>query len=232
MVHPEPCPTALRPPVRATVAKLAVIGVYFAVWWTVYAFTNSRTSDSARTVRFERPVDVFPDIIQPWTAVVYLGGGLALPLLPFLFNWSWPRVGFVLTCYAVASAVAFLCYWFWPVSIERPAFDGPGLGEWLMRTVVAVDEPANCFPSAHVLYAILGATLVGHGGASPPVRIATWLLAGAVAITTVTTGQHYFIDVAGGVGAALLGYGAARLLFRGVVGPAPAERGGRRPKGP
>src|SRR5262249_34531326 len=78
-----------------------------------------------------------PRIIQPWTAFLYVFGGLALPLLPFYYNWDWPRLRLVLACYALASALAFVCYWAWPLSIVRPSFEQPGLGDWLMRQGLA-----------------------------------------------------------------------------------------------
>ena len=39
-----------------------------------------------------RPCDLWPEIIQPWTAVVYVFGGFLLPLLPFYYNWAWPKL--------------------------------------------------------------------------------------------------------------------------------------------
>jgi membrane-associated phospholipid phosphatase len=193
-------------------ARALVVAAYFMIWSATYHITNAHGSDPVQTVHLTRPCDLVPGIIQPWTAVLYLAGGLVLPLLPFAYNWSWPKLRFVLACYAVSSTLAFLCYWAWPLGIVRPSFEGPGLGNWLMRQVVAVDGEANCFPSSHVLFAVLGALLVGHGGAGRPVRVAVWALAVAVCATTVTTGQHYFLDVAGGAAFALAGYGVARVL--------------------
>jgi membrane-associated phospholipid phosphatase len=206
--------TALRwSRIGNSAARLAVIAGYFAAWWCIYGHMNAHGADPVRTVHLTRPADLIPGIIQPWTAVVYLLGGIVLPLLPFIYNWSWPRLRFVLACYAITTSLAFACYWLWPVSIIRPAYEGPGLGQWLMREVVAIDRPANCFPSSHVFYAVLGALLLARTGASRLVRLMTWALAVVVSVTTVTTGQHYFLDAAGGVAVALLGYAIARYLL-------------------
>jgi membrane-associated phospholipid phosphatase len=115
--------------------------------------------------------------------------------------------------YALTSATAFACYLIWPLWIDRPSYDGPGVGRWLMREVVSVDGAANCAPSSHVFYAVLAALLVGRAARTPAVRAAVWVLAVAVSATTVTTGQHYFVDVVGGVVVSLFGYSAVRALL-------------------
>ena len=128
-------------------------------------------------------------------------------------NWAWPKRTFVLAAYAITSARAFDCYVLWPVRIGRPPFDGPSVGLWLMRGVVAVDGAANCTPSSHVFYAVLAGLLVGRSAASRATRAGVWALAVAVCATTVTTGQHYFMDIPTGVAAALLGYFAAGAIL-------------------
>ncbi len=208
---------------REAAARAAVVGCYFAVWSAVYSFTNAYASDPARTIHFVRPCDLAPDIIQPWTAFIYVFGGMVLPLLPFFYNWRWSKLWFVLACYVLSSAVAFVCYCVWPLGIVRPSFEGPGPGQWLMRQVVSIDQEANCFPSSHVYYALLGAILVWHGGASRLVRGATCLLAAAVCATTVTTGQHYVLDVAGGAAVAAASYVAVRFLLPDRGAPAPRK---------
>ena len=213
-------PTSTRLSRRQVAARLLVIAAFGLVWWAGYSLTNAYAADPSRTIRLVRPCDVLPGVIQPWTAVVYLAGGLALPLLTFYYNWDWPKLRLVLACYALGSALAFLCYCAWPVSIARPSFDGPGLGNWLMRRVLSVDGEGNCFPSSHALYAVLAALLVRHGGAGRPVRALTGLLAAAVCVTTVTTGQHYVLDVAGGAAVAGATYGAVLLASRRTRAPA------------
>jgi membrane-associated phospholipid phosphatase len=200
--------------VLETAAKLGVVWLFFLAWAVVYDRVNQHGADPARTIHFKiRPTDRFPWIIQPWTAVIYLFGGFALPVLPFALHRSWRGLRFVLTCYTLTSLIAFAVYWFFPLGIMRPVYTGDGLGERLMRGVFTWDLEANCFPSSHTFFAVLGALLVSVGGARPAVRRATWALAVAVCATTVTTGQHYFIDIAGGIVAALLGFSVARLLM-------------------
>jgi membrane-associated phospholipid phosphatase len=198
--------------------RVMLVGAYFVIWYTGYYFTNALGSEPSRAIHLVRPCDLWPAIIQPWTAIIYVFGGFVLPLLPCYYNWAWPKLRFVLFCYTICSVLAFSCYLVWPLSIVRPSFEGPGLGRWLMRQVLTVDNEANCFPSSHVYYAVLGAILVRHGGAGRPARWATYVLAVAVCATTVTTGQHYFLDIAGGLVVAVLSYLVTRSLLPEQVG--------------
>jgi membrane-associated phospholipid phosphatase len=118
----------------------------------------------------------------------------------------------------MASCLAFACYWLWPVCIARPSYAGPGVGLWLMREVVAVDGAANCTPSSHAIFAILPALLIQWRAKSCATRAAVWAAAVAVCATTVTTGQHYYLDPVAGAGTALAAAYLVRLAFpRGTV---------------
>jgi len=193
--------------------KAAVILAYFWAWFYVYGRVNSYVCDPVRTIHLTTPYQFIPALIQPYTAIIYVFGGLLMPAIPFLYRWSWTAIRFVLCCYTVTSLLAFPVYLIWPLSIVRPVFQGENFGERLMLWVFEKDQPGNCFPSSHVFFAILGALLVPRTGPGPAVRGAIWLLAVAVCVTTVTSGQHYFIDIPGGVAAALLGYAATRSLM-------------------
>jgi membrane-associated phospholipid phosphatase len=207
---------AERPPGGASpltvLAKLAAIGTFFAVWTALYKLMNEWGTVSSRAIHLTRPCDLWPGMIQPWTAVIYVFGGVLVAFLPFPYNWSWDRLRFVLATYAVASTISFLAYALVPLCITRPEFPGAGLGDRLMHGVLAVDNEANCCPSLHTVFAVLGAVLVAHGGAPRGVCLATAVLAAAVCVTTVTTGQHYLIDVPGGVVTAVASYYGVRRV--------------------
>src|SRR5258708_30014561 len=114
----------LHSPIRmpAVVAKLAVIAAFFVIWSAVYNLTNAHGSAPDRAIYFGRPCDQFPGVIQPWTAVIYLLGGVALPLVPFYLHWRWPGLRFVLTCYTIAAVVSFATDWLVPGVIGPPTF--------------------------------------------------------------------------------------------------------------
>jgi membrane-associated phospholipid phosphatase len=197
------------PPGRAwaqVLGKAAVVAGFFGVWVWVYDVVNAFAADPIRTIHLTGPASVFPWIIQPWTAVIYIPGGLIFAFAPFWYYRSWRGIALVLVCITLSSLISFLMYWAWPVSMVRPEFAGGTVGERLVRWFYSVDRPANCFPSLHVVFAVLGALLIARAGANRPARWFWWTLAAAVTVTTVTTGQHYFIDVPAGVSVAVVGY--------------------------
>lgn len=208
---------------RDDLVKLTAIFLFFFLWFQTYKFFNDWGSRPGRAIRLARPCDVWPGLIQPWTAVIYLFGGGLIPFLPFVYNWGWEKLRVVLRAYVISSLISFTAYGLVPMSITRPPYEGSGLGERLMRWVLTVDNEANCCPSSHTTFAILAAILVAHGGAPRGVRAATWVLAVAICLTTITTGQHYFIDVPGGVVTAVVSYyaalGAQSGLRRAARGP-------------
>ena len=208
---PSERPSGLRPSFAFLLKATSIVG-YFWLWFFIYDKINQHVSDPVRTIHLTSPRQLYPGLIQPYSALIYVFGGLTLPALPFLYYRSWREIRFVLCCYTMTSLLAFTCYLVWPLSIERPDYQGANLGERLMLWVFSKDLPGNCFPSSHTYFAILAAVFIGTGTTTRVTRISTWALAAAVCVTTVTSGQHYFMDVPGGVAASLPGvlcYGQA-----------------------
>jgi membrane-associated phospholipid phosphatase len=74
-------------------------------------------------------------------------------------------------------------------------------------------EPIVCFPSFHVIWAILSARAL-WGFRS--LRIPAGILATLISISTITTGWHYFVDVLGGMGVAAVSILAANAYLLGI----------------
>jgi membrane-associated phospholipid phosphatase len=208
---------AFRRCYSALLKVTAIVG-FFWLWFFVYDRVNQYVSDPTRTIHLKSPRQMVPGLVQPYSAIIYVFGGLMLPALPFLYHRSWRGIRLVLCCYTLTSLLAFACYLLWPLSIVRPEYRGDNLGERLMLWVFSKDLPGNCFPSSHTYFAILAAVFVGRSTANRVTKRSTWALAVAVCATTVTSGQHYFIDVPGGVAVAFLGcYATDRLrAARGI----------------
>ena len=170
------------------------------LWWWLYASINSYNSEPVRAIYWSpRPADVYPGLIQPISAVIYTFGAATLLFWPMILGWDWSRLRILLFSFLVGTIVGFSCFLMWPLAMARPEFDGTRIGESIMRVVFAVDHPANCFPSFHAFFAIIGALFI-HAYRPDHSReyVAAYLLAAAVLVTTITTGQHYFIDPFGG----------------------------------
>jgi membrane-associated phospholipid phosphatase len=207
---------------EATVKAFVIVGFY-AVWLWAYDTINGFAADPVRTIHLTSPAAMFPWIIQPWTALIYITGGVAFALAPFVYYATWRGITFVMVCVWASSLMAFANYWAWPVSMIRPEFPGNTLGERLMLWIFLVDKPANCFPSLHVVFAVLGALLITRAGVGRAASWFWWTFSAAVSVSTITSGQHYFIDVPGGVAVALAGYSLGCWLMRGALSqPRPA----------
>lgn len=74
-----------------------------------------------------------------------------------------------------------------------------------------------CFPSFHVIWAVLSAVALGSLGRVP--RILSAMLAGLIVISTMTTGWHYATDVLGGVIIAIVSLALAKVFLRPISQP-------------
>jgi membrane-associated phospholipid phosphatase len=68
-----------------------------------------------------------------------------------------------------------------------------------------------CFPSFHVIWAILGANALW---CFKPLRIPVAILSTLIILSTMTSGWHYFVDVLAGLLVAAAAIAASRALSR------------------
>jgi len=183
--------------------KAAVWLTAVLAWNLAYAELNSRGVQLG--VFWESP-----GIYKPWAVYPYVFGPIILLILPLVRNWRARRLYPMLAAYSVAIALSFAVYYFYPVVMVRIDYQGLGLADRLMRLVVSADDPANCFPSSHCMFAILGAWYVRAGGAGWSTSAACAVLAALVCLSTVLVGQHFWLDIPGGAAAAFIGISTAR----------------------
>jgi len=120
------------------------------------------------------------------------------------------------------TILAVICFMFFPTVFPRLHFPLPadvdqytlGLFNWLRR----VDYPTNCLPSLHVCYSYLASFVFLQEQRSKFPFYFTW--ATLIAISTLTTKQHYFLDVVVG---SLFAFSTYRL-FLYLIPPNPGER--------
>jgi membrane-associated phospholipid phosphatase len=195
--------------------QIAVVLAFVVVWIVIYDATNRFGMTSPRTMSFVPPTLEYPWLFQSWTGIVYLFGGFLCLLLPFFWNWGRKNFSRLMTAQAIASGIAFLAYVIFPLKIARSDFQGPGFGSQIMRLFTSWDGPANCFPSFHAIFAVLGALFITCHPLPKPQKIFIWILAVSVCGSTLTVGQHYFIDVPAGIITAIFAFYVSRRLFDG-----------------
>ena len=94
------------------------------------------------------------------------------------------------------SIVVFIIY---PVAYPRemyPLMPGQTLHYSMFWLIRSIDAPTNCFPSLHVSLSYLFSFFVFHESRSK--GIFYFLFATAIAVSTLTTKQHYIVDVVAG----------------------------------
>jgi membrane-associated phospholipid phosphatase len=136
--------------------------------------------------------------LVPWTFVVYMSDYL----LGAWAVWQVRRERDFLELARVATLALVLCasvFYLFPTSYPRPPYpetDSLLIGG-LMRLLAAADQPNCAFPSMHV--ALTGACVWGLRRSVPPWAVPLTVLWGvAIAVSTLTTKQHYLWDVLGG----------------------------------
>lgn len=122
---------------------------------------------------------------------------------------------------ALAAATCWVCFALFPTTYPRELYPLPDEDTLTVRefaSLRAADSPANCLPSQHVALAwSLGLTWAGFlrrswARALPVV----WAI--GVSVTTLTTKQHYIVDVAAGFA---VGVAAFAIVRRGVTPDTP-----------
>ena len=113
--------------------------------------------------------------------------------------------------------VSVTVFFLWPTVYPRDLFPLPTtLDPWtanFFSHLRNVDAPSNCLPSLHVSISYLAAFIYFDEQREKLPFFMTW--ATLVALSTLTTKQHYFADVVTGVGLALITY----FFLRGRVKP-------------
>jgi membrane-associated phospholipid phosphatase len=123
------------------------------------------------------------------------------------------RFVYAFLCQQVISTIIF---WAWPTTYPRELFPLPDTLDPATHLIFTIlrfgDSPANCCPSLHVSSVYLSSFmfLKEQRGKFP----FFFLWATSVAITTLTTKQHYLVDVVVGLFSALFFY----WLFSECIG--------------
>ncbi|MDP2314001.1 MAG: phosphatase PAP2 family protein [Pseudomonadota bacterium] len=166
--------------------------------------------------------------LLPWTVWIY-GSGTKAALLGWMMVPDARAGRRLLWTLALCAATTSLCFTFWPTTYPRELYPLP---DALSASIVELadlrdtDSPTNCLPSLHVALA-WGLALNWAGwlrrGRYPSTAALPFLWATAVSVGTLTTKQHYVIDVPTGMA---VGFAAFAVARRAVAG-APLSADGR-----
>ena len=183
------------------VLLLCGVSLYCALLYGLSNQFPTRTPALLPTFPIEQRIPVVPGSI--WIYLSYF----VLLILTAVRMAREPWIGrgvaalaFVITC----CGIVFLVY---PTTISRLPIPDGGLSAAALRGLRRLDPPNNCFPSMHVALAATCALVLRK--AEPRWGGVFLMWAALIAASTLTTKQHYLLDVGGGLVLAA----AAWILF-------------------
>jgi membrane-associated phospholipid phosphatase len=166
----------------------------------LYVLTNRLTLHSAHSLPLTM-LDVKTPFL-PWTAWIYVSVYIFPLSVGVMVDRDEEVLPIVLSFIGMAT-VCTLVFIFYPTSYPRPPLGGES-GDLALRLVRFLDTPANCMPSQHVALGFLSAFFVQRYHRT----FGNWslILGILIAVSTLTTKQHYVWDV-------VAGYFVARISF-------------------
>lgn len=207
---------------RVKQSKPVWLALFFALAWNTFVYSGSRMFTTHLphhdlTTEWEEMIPLLP-----WTVVIYLGC--------YLF-WA---INYVIGCLQkeedafrfisaemLAKAVCLLFFIIYPTTNIRPEIVGDSIFCDWMRFLYQVDAADNLFPSIHCLCSWFCFIVVRKNEKVPTwYKVLSFLIMLSICISTLTTKQHVFVDVVGGIAIAEICYhltskiGLDRLLQR------------------
>lgn len=145
----------------------------------------------------------------PWTFVIYASDYI------FIFFVIWKlkdEQSLSLACYAslLTLSLTFLIFLLFPTTYPRPNLPESALWAAIFSAFYMIDAPTNCLPSLHVSLTVLGAWLLSDFRGWKRMAIYLWAL--AICYSTLTTKQHYAVDILGGLAVAFFSIFCCRKI--------------------
>jgi hypothetical protein len=187
MVSPKNCSFAYR---------LGIFALFMSAYGLLYVIPNFFLSLSPKELPLfwiDRAVPLIP-----WTFLIYTSDYFVFVVAMFLLTEKEKFNSFTRMMFGVLFVCGAFFYGF-PTTYPRPNY--PAETHWLlgavMQFVALADSPRNCFPSMHVGLTAVATWSMRHLGRRTLLAFSLWSL--AIFASTLTTKQHYFLDILGGL---------------------------------
>lgn len=151
----------------------------------------------------------------PWTSWIYVSD-YVFAFLVFMLVRDMRNANRFLYSFFALQIVSVAIFWLWPTMYPRELFplEMSGAGSWsagLLTGIRKIDSPLNCCPSLHVSGCVLASFIFLDEQRSKFKWFFAWAM--AIAVSTLTTKQHYAIDVFSGILLAWAMYWFFRRFF-------------------
>jgi len=94
----------------------------------------------------------------------------------------------------VGNLICHVIYYFYPTTVPRPDVIGNDIFSFLVRLTYANDNPFNCFPSVHVLNALLASMFLFDYTKKVFVKYYAVIAFVLITLSTLFVKQHYVLD--------------------------------------
>jgi len=204
----------------------SVLSVFGCVWFElVFAGANWLTAQRGYRVRLHFDAELQVPFV-PAAVVVYLSLNLLFLMGPFVLRTRRELMAIVISL-AVVIGIAGIGFLLFPAD---NLFPPPGeMGVWTpaVRFAKWLALEYNLAPSLHVALATL--CVIVYCRQAPPLgRVALWLWAGAIGVSTLLLHQHYIVDIVTGY---LLAFVGVRFVYDRLL-QTPQAIPARRPEQP
>jgi membrane-associated phospholipid phosphatase len=167
----------------------------------IYLVTNHQTWQTPHLLPMTWIDNAVP--FMPWTGWIY-ATVYVMPILPTVFVSERREILGMVWAFVGAATVCFTVFLIYPTVFPRPSLDHTGFSSLALYWFHQVDTPQNCLPSGHVAFSFLSAFIMQRYNAKWGGFLVLWAF--VIAVTTLTTKQHYLWDV-------VTGYFLARVTF-------------------
>ncbi len=173
---------------------------YFSLFWVAYAFfyifPNMNPIFNPAYLPL-LPIDSRIPFVS-WSFLIYLSDYLFFILILFLIKDYEKLYSFVRCAFSTLFICGFF-FIFFPTTYPRPEYPESTniLVSFAMNLIRSADTPNNCFPSMHVAMTSLGIWVMRN---EKKTIFSLFLIWGVLIIlSTLSTKQHYFVDVISGI---------------------------------
>lgn len=99
----------------------------------------------------------------------------------------------------VGMCLCFVVFYFYPTTVPRPDIIGNSLMERAVGYIYSMDNPYNCFPSIHVLNAMLVTLFFCRYRKNSWLRAWAMLSGISIILSTLFVKQHFVLDAVAGI---------------------------------
>jgi membrane-associated phospholipid phosphatase len=160
--------------------------------WFAYLPLNNRKSLYYFKTKFDSRIPLIP--ITVWLYIAFF---------PYIFSttiilWNSPLFNQYMVSSIIAGLFGIIIWYLFPNGVIRPKIPIiKSLSQKILTKIYHHDHDTNGFPSSHVYNTLITTYFLTLQYQN--LKYPLWLLATAITISTVTTKQHYIVDILGGI---------------------------------